>query len=66
VELMPRAVPQDHAKGRSAERQEVLLQVLQLLAALVVLGRAQSVPSVDPSPLRSYLVVSFLVFRRRV
>jgi hypothetical protein len=65
VELMPRAVPQDHPKGRSPERQWTLLQALQLLAALVVLGRAQSMPSIDPSPLRSYLVVSFLVFRRR-
>ncbi|MGH7331270.1 MAG: hypothetical protein ACREKS_00715 [Candidatus Rokuibacteriota bacterium] len=65
VELMPHAVPQDHPKGRSAERQKVLLQALQLLAALVVLGRAQSVPWADPSALRSFLVVSFLVFRRR-
>jgi len=65
VELMPRTVPQDHPKGRSVERQSVLLQALQLLAALVVLGRAQSVPSADPSTLRGFLVVSFLVFRRR-
>ena len=65
VELMPHAVPQDHPKGRSPERQSVLLQALQLLAALVVLGRAQGVPLADPSALRSFLVVSFLVFRRR-
>jgi hypothetical protein len=64
VELMPRVVPQDHAKARSAERAGVLLRVLQLLAALVVLGRVQSVPSVDPSPLRVFLVISFLVYRR--
>lgn len=65
VELMPRTVPQDHPKGRSVERQSVLLQALQLLAALVVLGRAQSVPSGDPSALRSFLVVAFLTFRHR-
>ena len=65
VELMPRVVPQDHVKGRSAERQAALLRVLQLLTALIVLARAQSVPSADPSPLRSYLVVAFLASRRR-
>lgn len=64
VELMPRVVPQDHPKGRSPERQKVLLLALQLLAALVVLGRAQSVPSADPSALRGFLVVSFLSLRR--
>lgn len=65
VELMPRVVPQDHVKGRSAERQAVLLRVLQLLTALTVLARAHSVPSADPSPLRSYLVVAFLTDGRR-
>ena len=59
AELIPRAVPQDHAKGRSADRQAVLLKALQLLAALVVLGRAQTIPSTDPSPLRSYVLLSF-------
>lgn len=65
VELVPQVVPQDHAKGRSPERRAVLLRALQLLAALVVLSRAQGVPSADPSALRGFLVVSFLTFRRR-
>lgn len=65
VELMPRVVPQDHVKSRSGERQAVLLRVLQFLTALAVLARAQSVPSADPSPLRSYLVVAFLTRGRR-
>jgi len=65
VELMPRVVPEDHVKGRSPERQAVLLRVLQLLTALIVFARAQSVPSADPSPLRSYLVVAFLANRQR-
>jgi hypothetical protein len=65
VELMPHAVPQDHPKGRSPERQGVLLQALRLLSALVVLCRAQSVAEADPSALRAFLVVSFLAYRRR-
>lgn len=65
VELMPRVVPQDHVKGRSPERQAVLLRALQFLTALAVLARAQSVPSADPSPLRSYLVEVFLTNGRR-
>lgn len=65
VELIPRAVPQSHPKGRSPERQSLLLRVLQFLAALVVLGRTHDVPSADPSPLRGHLVLAFLHRRDR-
>jgi hypothetical protein len=65
AEMIPRSVPQDHPKGRSSERQGVLLRALQVLVAIVTLARAQVVPPSDPSPLRWYLTAQFLMFRRK-
>jgi transposase-like protein len=61
--LIPREVPQDHVKARSAARAATLLATFQVLCALVVWSRAQPAPSPDPSPLRSWLVERFLAFR---
>jgi hypothetical protein len=65
AELIPRSVPQNHAKARSLERQGVLLRALQALVAILTLARAQTVPPSDPSPLRWFLAGQFLVFRRQ-
>jgi hypothetical protein len=65
AELIPHSVPQDHVKGRSHERQDTLLRALQLLVAIPALARAQSVPPLDPSPLRWFLNKQFLQFRRK-
>jgi hypothetical protein len=65
AELIPHSVPQDHAKGRSPERQNVLLRALQFLVANVALARTQTVPPSDPSPLRWFLAGQFLLFRRK-
>jgi transposase-like protein len=61
--LVPRAVPQDHAKALSPERAATLLSALQALVALAVWARGQPIPSADPSALRTWLAVRFLVFR---
>lgn len=61
--LMPREVPQDHAKAHSPGRGRTLLDALQTLCALVVWSRAQPAPFEDPSPLRVWLVERFRVFR---
>jgi len=65
AELIPHSVPQDHVKGRSSKRQNVLLHALQFLVALVALARAQALPPSDPSPLRWFLAGQFLRFRRK-
>jgi hypothetical protein len=52
-------------KGRSPERQHVLLRALQFLVANLALARAQAIPPLDPSPLRWFLVGQFLLFRRK-
>lgn len=54
--LIPREVPQAHAKAYSAARERVLLLALQTLCVLGVLARAQVVPAADPSALRRYLI----------
>ena len=59
--LIPRAVPQDHAKALSSERDRALLSAFQALAALAVWARAQPAPPDDPSALRVWLTVRFLV-----
>jgi hypothetical protein len=61
--LIPRFVPQAHAKARSVRRYAVLLCALQVLTGLAVYARAQVVPPEDPSPLRWWLVAQFLAFR---
>jgi hypothetical protein len=65
AELIPHSVPQDHVKGRSPERQHVLLRALQFLVAILELTRAQAIPPLDPSPLRWFLAGQFLLFRRK-
>jgi hypothetical protein len=61
--LVPRAVPQDHKKARSAARERTLLTAFQALCALAVWGRVQPVPPADPSPLRFWLHGRFQAFR---
>lgn len=61
--LIPRTVPEDHAKARSAGRERLLLAALQALVALAVWARAQPVPPDEPSPLRAWLTARFLAFR---
>lgn len=61
--LIPRAVPQDHAKAHSPERDAALLSAFQVLVALVAWARAQPAPSSDPSAMRTWLVARFLTFR---
>lgn len=63
ADLIPRFVPQDHDKAYSPEREAVLLQALQVLVAIAVLSRTQSVPPADPSPLRWFVTVRFREFR---
>jgi hypothetical protein len=65
AEQIPHSVPQDHVKGRSPKRQNVLLHALQFLVAILALARAQAVPPSDPSPLRWFLSGQFLLFRRK-
>ncbi|HLC04226.1 MAG TPA: hypothetical protein VJK02_14415 [Anaerolineales bacterium] len=65
AELIPHSVPQDHPKGYSPKRQNVLLRAFQVLVAMMTLARAQAVPLSDPSPLRWFLACQFLVFRRK-
>lgn len=62
--LIPRSVPQDHAKAYSPERASVLLAGFQGLTAVALWSRAQPVPPEDESPLRFWLVQRFLAFRR--
>jgi hypothetical protein len=62
--LIPRAVPQDHPKARSARRHSLLLLALQVLTALGLWSRAQIVPPSDPSPLSFFLHERFQSFRR--
>lgn len=61
--IVPRAVPQDHAKALSPERGRTLLAAFQALAALAVWARAQPAPPDDPSALRAWLTARFLTFR---
>lgn len=63
AELIPRVVPQNHAKAYSPERESVLLRALQVLVAVASLARAQSIPPADPSPLRWFLTTRFRAFR---
>jgi hypothetical protein len=60
--LIPRNVPQDHEKAKSAERAATLLDAYQAACALAVWSRSQPVPPADPSPLRFWLVERFLAF----
>lgn len=61
--VVPREVPQDHEKARSARRAATLLDAYQAACALAVWSRSQTVPPLDPSPLRFWLVERFLAFR---
>lgn len=61
--IVPRAVPQDHAKALSPERGRTLLAAFQALVALAVWARAQPVPPGDPSAMRTWLAARFLTFR---
>ena len=61
--LIPREVPQDHEKAKSAERAATLLAAYQAASALVAWSRSQPVPPPDPSPLRFWLVERLLAFR---
>ena len=61
--LIPRAVPQDHAKALSPEREQTLLRALQALVALAIWARSQPVAPEDPSALRVWLTLRFLAFR---
>ena len=61
--LIPRAVPQDHEKAKTAERASTLLSAYQAGCALAVWSRSQPVPPLDPSPLRFWLADRFLTFR---
>lgn len=61
--VVPRSVPEDHAKALSPERGRTLLAALQALAALAVWARAQVAPFEDPSALRAWLTGRFLTFR---
>jgi hypothetical protein len=63
VAVIPRQVPQDHAKAYSPERTVLLLQAFQGLSALIAWARAQVAPPDDPSPLRFWLISQFLTFR---
>jgi len=62
--LIPRSVPEDHAKAYSPERGKGLLGAFQGLVAVAVWSRAQPAPTVDPSPLRFWLVERFHAFRQ--
>ncbi|HJW74095.1 MAG TPA: hypothetical protein VJ787_00285 [Thermoleophilia bacterium] len=61
--LMPREVPQDHAKAHSSQRKRTLLAAFQALCAVAVWARAQPAPPLDPSPLRFWLTERFRAFR---
>jgi hypothetical protein len=61
--LMPREVPQRHAKAYSAQRGRALLDAFQGLCALLAWSRAQPTPPMDPSPLRFWLAERFQAFR---
>lgn len=61
--VLPRAVPAA-ARARSAARARTVLQAAQVLVALTLLQRAQPEPPSDSSPLRWWLIVEFLAFRR--
>ncbi len=61
--LIPRDVPQDHAKALSPERERTLLRAFQALVALAVWARSQPVVPEDPSALRVWLTLRFLTFR---
>jgi hypothetical protein len=61
--LIPRAVPQDHAKALSPERERILLRAFQALVALAVWARSQPVAPDEPSALRMWLTRRFLAFR---
>lgn len=62
--LVPRSVPQDHAKAYSPKRAETLLAAIQGLAALALWTRAQPMPPEDEYPLRFWLAQRFLAFHR--
>jgi hypothetical protein len=62
--LIPRSIPEDHAKAYSPERGQALLGAFQGLVALVLWSRAQPAPPADPSPLRFWLADRFLAFRQ--
>jgi hypothetical protein len=61
--LIPREVPQDHAKARSPGRATTLRAAFQALCALAIWCRAQLTPPADASPLRFWLVERFRAFR---
>jgi hypothetical protein len=60
---LPRTSPAA-ARARSPERARAVVRAARVLAALVLLQRAQPEPPADPSPLRWWLVAEFLAFRR--
>jgi hypothetical protein len=52
------------ARARSRRRAQVVERAAHVLIALALLHRAQPEPPADPSPLRGWLMVAFLTFRR--
>jgi hypothetical protein len=62
--LIPREVPQNHAKANSLRREKILLNAFQGLSALSIWARALPVPPLDPSPLRFWLNERFQTFRQ--
>jgi hypothetical protein len=61
VNLVPRFVPAQHRKARSAQREAVLLCAFQSLVALALFARAQAHPPDDPSPLRFWLAAQYRI-----
>jgi hypothetical protein len=59
LDLVPRAVPQDHRKAYSRERTEVLLRAYRTLVLLCFLARVMLVPPAEPSALRWFLWAAF-------
>jgi len=61
--FVPREVPQDHVKARSAQRVATLLDAYQAACTLAAWSRSQPMPPLDPSPLRFWLVERLRAFR---
>lgn len=66
LDLVPRAVPQDHEKAYSTQRGEVLLRAYRTLVLLCLLARVMLCPPADPSPLRWFLWVAFRAVPRPI
>lgn len=66
LDLVPRAVPQDHRKAYSSERAAVLLRAYRTLVLLCLLTRVMRCPPAEPSALRWFLWAAFQVFPRPI